>query len=337
MVIKETSYTITIFILVVGTIIQIGLYLSSLSLSQALPHEHQGLLLLILLNLLAIVNQLDLRVRSWLQTSDTPIALDQAGLKIINEQANLGIRLVHDQDLSPQIIELGELSTEHSQDVRSILTKPTQYEDRLSTELQPCDRQKVLSLEEFAECRVLAHLPEINGRLQVGLFATQEIPKDAIFLWRSDIAIISQNSIALLGLSERINQRPLTRGGHAVALQSGGKTLRSNPITLINFAWCHTDSVDAQSSPYRLLPPHDLGDANCHFASVHTKLQANLNLCSAIISHKSIPIGTQLLAFSGSGRNGWVVFARRFLSKSISLVTPALMLWPWLRLYQSLS
>ena len=57
MVIKETSYTFTIFILVVGTIIQIGLYLSSLSLSQALPHEHQGLLLLILLNLLAIVNR----------------------------------------------------------------------------------------------------------------------------------------------------------------------------------------------------------------------------------------------------------------------------------------
>lgn len=336
MFIKKNGYTFTLFVLVAGTMIQIGLYLSALILSQVLPHEHHGLLLLILLNLLAIVNQLDLRVRSWLQTNDTPIALDQAGLKIINEQANLGIRLVHDQDLSPQIIELGELSTEDSQDVRSILTKPTHHKDRLSTVLQPCDQQKVLSLEEFAECRVLAHLPEINGRLQVGLFATQEIPKDAIFLWRSDIAIISQKSTALLGLSERINQRPLTRGGH-IALQSGGKTLRSNPITLINFAWCHTDSVDAQSSPYRLLPPHDLGDANCHFASVHTKIEANLNLCSAIISHKSIPIGTQLLAFSGSGRNGWVVFARRFISKSLSLVTPALMLWPWLRLYQSLS
>ena len=330
-------YSLKLWALALSVCLQLWVYFTTIDSSVNAYRDHHYLLLLILLSLLAIVNQLDLKIRTFLQSSDTPVPLDQEGIKILNEQANLGIKLVHDETFSPQLIELEKLTPEDSKYIRSLLTKPQQYLGRLSTQLRPTDSLSFLQLEDYAECRVLAHLPEINGRLQVGLFATQPIPAQAIFLWKSDVALVSKRTQNLFGATEQINQRPLTVDQKVNAIQSGGPILRSNPITLINFSWCHTDSVDAQSSPYLILPPHDLGTANCHFASVQTQVTEELNLCSAIISHKSIYPGEQLLAYSGSGHNAMVISIRRLLSKTLALITPALIIWPWLKLYQSLN
>ena len=98
---------------------------------------------MILLTLLAIVNQLDLRVRTWLQTSDTPMALDQTGIQIINDQANLGIHLIHDQDFQPQIIKLGQISAEDEHTIKLALTEPEQHKEQLSTELKSYHQQTV--------------------------------------------------------------------------------------------------------------------------------------------------------------------------------------------------
>lgn len=334
---KDRKYLYTAIALAISTLIQLWIYFKLVSANQVHYQEYHYLLLVILLTLLAIVNQLDLKVRVWLQASDTPMTLDRAGIQIINEQANLGIRLIHDQDFQPKIIKLGQISKEDEHMLKSALTEPKQHKEQLSTELKSYHQQQLLKLEDFAECRVLPNLPMINGRLQVGLFATQEIPQNSIFLWQSDIAILLRNNQDLLGVSERINQRPLARDRSALILQSGGLTLRSNPITLINFAWCHTDSIDTQSSPYRILPPNDLGQANCHFASVNFQINKAISLCSAIVNHETIRVGEQLLAYSGSGHNARVVWLRRLLSKSLDWLSPALVVWPWLRLYQSLS
>ena len=159
-----------------------------------------------------------------------------------------------------------------------------------------------------------------------------KIPKDCVFIWRSDFLLWPNDGQLTLPSSEQINKRPLgqVRGGQVI--QSGGALMRSNPISLINFSWCHTESVDLSMSPYRLLPPNDLGQANVHFSTIHYPLKEDIGLSSAVITYRDIEPGDQLLAFSGSGKNMWVITTRRTLSSLMDYLTPALMMTPVIRL-----
>jgi hypothetical protein len=286
-----------------------------------------------ILTLLAMINILDLRVRRWLAHNDTPIALNDEGIQIINEQANLGIKLVHQTSFIPKIYELGECSETEVNAIKRVLRTPDQFQEYLSSTLQKIDHSQIGRLEDYLEMRVLPHLPYISDRPQVGLFAIKPLPRGLVFLWQSDLMIYRLDECEHIPVHEQINKRPLGSIDGVQVSQSGGGMLRSNPITLINFSWCHTESVDASQSPYRLLPPNDLGPSNCHFISVQKTLNDELGLSSAVMTHRDLQVGEQLLAYSGRGRNAWAVACRRLISNTMTLLTPALIIAPLIRLF----
>ena len=285
-----------------------------------------------LLCLLAIVNILDLRVRDWLTYSDTSLALDQAGIALINEQANLGIHLIHDEGFNPRVIPYGDLPEHVDHELRHLLNSPHSFDDQLSSSLIEEDQYTIERLDEYLELRILPNLPYISNRPQVGLFAIKTIPKDIVFIWKSDVLLQRTDQSSPLPISEQINKRPLGQVEGGQVIQSGGLLMRSNPITLINFSWCHTESVDMSMSPYRLLPPNDLGKANVHFGTIRYPVSDEIGLSSAVITFQEIQSGDQLLAYSGSGRNIWVITCRRALSTLVNHITPALVITPLIRL-----
>jgi hypothetical protein len=289
-----------------------------------------------ILTLLAIVNILDLRVRGWLAHNDTPIPLNDEGIELINEQANLGIKLVYEASFIPQIHRLGESSEKDIDSITSLLRTPHQFQDYLSSTLQKVDPSQIGRLEDYLEMRVLPNLPYLSDRPQVGLFAIKPLSRGLVFLWQSDLMIYRLDECEHIPVHEQINKRPLGSIDGVQVSQSGGGMLRSNPITLINFSWCHTESVDASQSPYRLLPPNDLGPSNCHFISVQKTLNDELGLSSAVMTHRDLQVGEQLLAYSGRGRNAWTVACRRLISNTMTLLTPALMIVPLVRLFVAL-
>ena len=259
---------------------------------------------------------------------------------------------------------------EHIQSILlDTLQRPEDYPEHLSCSLTPIDKNSIHLFAQSTIARKLIHLPEIDGRTQVGIFAKKEIAQGAVFLWRSDLGVrwrgvdldLDFKLASSPSTSESMNRRPLcqvmtspevlytqreeTERSSEVLVgleiaQGASELQRSGPGTLVNFSWCHTESMDAQMSPYHILPPHDLGHANCHFASV-VDPRASVNrgefrLCSAIIVDRPILAGEQLLAFTGAGSSLRAVNIRRGLSKLLSLLTPALVLAPWLRVFASL-
>ena len=261
---------------------------------------------------------------------------------------------------SPVITD--EVNEQLMNQLTETLVYPENYPERLIRPLTPIEEDAIHHFDQDAIAKLLPNLPEIEGRPQLGLFAQRAIPKGAVFLWRSDLGVrwrgMSLNSEQMLisapSLSEEMNRRPLcrvtlssldqatehTREVVLEAAQGASELQRSGPATLINFSWCHTSSVDAQSSPYRILPPHDLGSFNCHFASVidprASSERGEFRLCSAIVIDRPIIEGEQLLAFTGEGSSLRAVQTRRMLSGSLSLIAPALALAPWLRLFMSI-
>ena len=310
---------------------------------------------------LAIVNALDLRLRWWISQSDTPMPLTPEGIKILNEQAALGVELVHDDDFEPKIVTF-ELASSSSlpnerlaiqllESASHILRDPTLPGIKLSASLTSLHHHQHLAIDQYLELRVLPYLPMISDRPQVGLFAKQKIPRGAVFLWRSDYGLLL-GDLSELPMAERMNRRPLAEfcvsGSYATLLQSGGTRLRSNAVTLANFSWCHTESVSAEHSPYRLLPPHDLGAPNCHFLSIScdprlngesdkSPNQLHPSLHSALMVYHELQPNDQLLIFSGEGQNFISVGLRRLLSKVLDLITPALIIAPWLLLWTQLN
>ena len=302
---------------------------------------------------LSIVNQLDQRLRWWLSLSDTPIPLTKEGIKIMNEQAGLHIKLIHDDDLEPKLIELGRNALREGSLkglALNLINDPiinAEDEGSLSSPLSQLGQGEVFLIEDYLEVRTLPLLPLISGRQQLGLFATRPIPIGAHFIWRSDYAVVYGN-LDQLPVSEKINRRPLAKfssqTSETTLIQSGGDLLRSNPITLANFSWCHTESVSASESSYRILPPNDLGKPNCHFKTIamNSGPQATQgrptsglspSLHSALVTFRALNSGDQLLIFSGEGKNLISVSARRLISSLLDLMTPALIIAPWLLLY----
>ena len=87
----------------------------------------------------------------WLTYSDTPLALDPVGIELINEQARLGIQLVHDDHFTPKIIHYGDIAEPIDQELRQLLLSPQQFPDQLSSSLTEVDQQQIAKLEEYAE------------------------------------------------------------------------------------------------------------------------------------------------------------------------------------------
>ena len=107
--------------------------------------------------------------------------------------------------------------------------------------------------------------------------------------------------------------------------------------------------MTAQESMYRVLPPHDLGQANSHFSTVYlpekyqkkieltaqkdkAKYKFPLAFSSAIKTHRPIKKGKQVLAYSGQGSSLQAAIIRRSIVLAMVLLTPALIIYPWLRL-----
>ncbi len=316
------------------------------------PLHHWVSYAVVFIYLLAIINALDLHLRSWLVYSDTPIALDREGLEILNEQANLGIGFIYDEDFEPQYHTFGELPDRSEEIARSLISDPHLYSEQLSAPVRLIAQSRTLMISDYLEARVLPALPYLNDRPQLGLFAKRAIPAGRALVWRSDYGVCRSGERSDLPQAERVNLRPLASLEGIEVFQSGGLSIRSNPITLANFSWCHTESIRAAQSPYRLLPPHDLGPPNSHFASVVLTVAEDessggrhndssgppwgdqpVGLSSALITYRPIAAGDQLLAYSGEGANALIISVRRLTSRLLELLTPALIIAPWLRLF----
>ena len=334
-----------------------------------------------LITLLALAHQLDLRLRSLLTQAEGSYILDRSGLVKLREELGFDSELISERDLKQHLVmyeqdrEDDEEDDEEDDDqgdapahpsppselieqLTETLLSPEDYSERLICPLTSIEVSAIHRFEHHTVAKLLPGLPEIEGRTQVGIFATRPLSPGAVFLWRSDLGVRWRSASSHLqestlstapSLSEEMNRRPLCqvpgpKTHHDLRLsaaQGASERQRSGPGTLINFSWCHTDSVDAQSSPYRILPPHDLGPANCHFASVidprASRARGEFRLCSAIVVDRPIEVGAQLLAFTGQGSSLRAVYFRRALSALLTLITPALVLAPWLRLAMSLS
>lgn len=300
------------------------------------------------LTALAVVNRFDLRLRDLLGSSEDPISLDGQGCRSLNRDFGLSYTLLDERHHPCEVISFGEVSQAQLDAVDEVLRAPLKYEKYLSTSLTSLDRFSMSTFEERAEVRTLPYLPSISGRPQLGIFSKQAIPAGTAFLWRSDLGICPASSTLprqkLFDEVTLFNRRALLSIDGVEVFQGAGPRQASNPGTLINFSWCHTESTPAETSPYRLLPPHDLGPPNCYFCTViaseiHSDKSTVLaeqavsgQLCSAIVTYREIPAGQQLLAFTGHGASLRSVMIRRLISRTLELLSPALLILPWLRL-----
>ena len=149
--------------------------------------------------IIALFSLLDLRLQQFLSLSDTPLSLDGSGIEILNEQANLGIKLIAKQDYLPQMIEFESFPVDQRQLAEEILEAPHHYTQYLTGDLKEPNQDDILDIGEYLEAQILPHLPFLSDRPQLGIFAKKDIPKGAIFLWKSDFALeVAKQTKALI-------------------------------------------------------------------------------------------------------------------------------------------
>ena len=291
------------------------------------------------LNVLALLHILDIRVQSILTQTGDQYALEDHDLSSLSAELGLTYNLCSEVEHYPELVAYGTITEEDQAHIKHLLSHPHLATESLISDPVLLTDHNVVSWKDALEIRTLPYLSPLNGRPQLGLFARYEIAPQSLFLWQSDLGLIQRGELEqkteLDELIADLNRRPILRTSHYEIFQGAGVRQRSNPLVLVNFSWCNTEGTPSSESVYRLLPPHDLGQDNCHFATVlkpqQTAAKQDMSICSGLITHRTIFPGQQLLAFTGKGSSLRAVTIRRSISALLTLARPAIIIAPWLR------
>ena len=258
-------------------------------------------------------------------------ALDQAGIADLMSEVGPVVRLCAEEDLEPVLVEYDELATGGATPLDTDLVREAVEGLQTSHVHAKLALDPSLKLSIYLEAATLPQLPQVEGRDQLGLFATQRIPAQRLFLWESDLGVARSGARAQLPSAVRMNRRTLHTHGGLEVFQGGGEEQRSNASILANFYWCHSESMPRTKGRYLIYPPHYFGSPNCEYV---TTLNAYGTPCSALKTLREIDPGEQLLMYTGSTQSALTIQLRVGVAWLISLLAPAGSLLPWVWLWR---
>ena len=279
--------------------------------------------------LLVMITLYDQRITEYRNKIGIDIALDHDGIQEINTLLNLETHIMHeDEDIGRFIGYHKETSVAKYARLELAFKR---YQDQLYQDQLKDDELAIpRSIQEYLKLSTLPNLPYIDHREQVGLFAIKPIPTKTIFYWDSDIGIAKTDERDLLQSDVVMNRRTLTTIEGFDFFQGGSKTQRSGPAVLANFFWCHTHSTGIAENKHILMLPNFLGSPNSIYITTKNK---DKKLCSALMIVGEIQEGDQLLMFTGSEDNLVAIKYRLSISFLIKVLTPAILIIPFLKLY----
>jgi len=240
------------------------------------------------------------------------------------------VRLYAEEELTPELVEYDELYTGVVAPLDTALIREALEGLQASHLHAQLALEPSLKLSAHLEAATLPQLPPIEGREQLGLFATQELPAQRLFLWESDLGVARAEARAHLPSAVRMNRRTLHRHKGVEVFQGGGEDQRSNASILANFYWCHSESMPRTKGRFLIYPPHYFGAPNCEYV---TTLNAHGTPCSALKTLRVIEPGEQLLMYTGSTQSALTIQVRVGVAWLISLLAPASSLLPWVWLW----
>ena len=273
--------------------------------------------------LLGVAVALDERVTKRRNLRGETFQLDREGVATLNIDLQLETLILHEDEPADRFSFYADGL---SADDESLLEE--RFSEYVAT-YQPEEGGEEISFEDNVEVSTLPYLPLVNDRSQLGLFARAPLKKGSVLVWDSDIGVARSDERDILDLTAHMNRRTLFQAEGFDFFQGGSEIQRSNPALLGNFFWCHTESTSAERRSHLVMPPHYLGAPNCVYI---TTLKGG-QLCSGLMTFAHIKAGEQLLMFTGNGRNLFAVQTRLVLSYGISLLFPATLCLPLIKLY----
>lgn len=263
----------------------------------------------------------------WRGTRGLSYPLTSEGLSALMIEVRPAVILCAEPELTPELVEYDELAEGGARPLSSAqLSEALEALSSLPSHA-PLALEPALKLADYLEASTLPNLPQLEGRAQLGLFATLSIPARRLFLWESDLGVARASARATLPDPVRMNRRTLCAHQGLELFQGGGPEQRSNASILANFYWCHSESTPRGQGRFLIYPPHYFGPPNCEYV---TTLNAQGAPCSGLKTLRQIAPGEQLLMYTGSAQSAMTIQLRVTVGWLMGLLAPACSLLPWL-------
>jgi len=256
--------------------------------------------------------------------------LSAEGLTALNAELRPAVALCDEEGFEAELVEYDERSDGRAEPLGELQVSSALAGLSALTRSADIALEPALKLKEYLEAATLPELPALEGRAQLGLFCTREVPAGHIFLWESDLGVARSSARGALPMSVTMNRRTLYRGGGLEIFQGGGPEQRSNASILANFYWCHSESTSGSLGRNLLYPPHYFGPANCEYV---TTLNSHGAPCSGLKTLRALSAEEQLLMYTGSAQSALNAQLRELLVSAICLCAPACSALPWLWLW----
>lgn len=284
-----------------------------------------------LILILGIAGQLDRARLRWRAIREGHYPLTAMGIKDIMTKVQPAVQLYSEEELKGELIEFdedenGSLTPLQATHIHAILDTFRRLATQGKLALEPS-----IKLSDYLEASTLPHLPQIENRDQLGLFALRTIPAQRIFLWESDLGVARSSARFRLPTPVKMNRRTLCSQHGLDLFQGGGRDQRSNASILANFYWCHSESTPQKNGRFLIFPPHFLGTPNCEYV---TTLNAQGVPCSGLKTLRSIEKNEQILMYTGSTQSMLTIQLRISIGWFIHIIAPAGSLLPWIWLWR---